>query len=195
MKTARHYDKLGFSGKTTLTNLHSNFSDLSDLSNVNYSNLVTYRKGYSNVADDSLVDNKMSSADGALTPSEIQAIYKSSGSKLDLQAWLKTDSAKGAIAYATHKKSGSTKSFGEWLQSDSGKQVLTTATLLAVMALGGNNASNNQTQPPYSPPSPLPEDSKTETTILGMSPVTFGLVSIVLLTGAIFGVKAILKNK
>lgn len=132
---------------------------------------------------------------GKLSSKVIKKLYKESGSKLPLTEWVKTDAAKGAMAAYAHKESGSKQTFGDWLQTDTAKSILASATLLTALAVANAGAADStigagRTE---SPNTPIDENKNTETTILGMSPVTFSIVSIVVIGGAIFGIKKLSK--
>lgn len=145
--------------KTTRTYRTSSFAnDLSDLSNISHSAFVEsqitpsvnfsgtkslhdYKNFKGNLSGTEL-DNTMSNADGSLTPAEIQAIWKDSGTTLSFQEWVKTSDSREALAYAIQKKSnpaslssrelkklwkesGSKLSIDAWAKTDAGKGAIT----------------------------------------------------------------------
>lgn len=101
-----------------------------------------------------------------------------------------------------YKKSGSKTPFKDWISSDSSKQFLASlanfgSTLLLANAYNNQNqAVNNQNTTSSNQNETKGSDDKeaSETTILGMHPVTFSLVGIGVLVGAYFGIKAVIKH-
>lgn len=98
-----------------------------------------------------------------------------------------------------YKESGSKTTFNDWMNSEGGKGILNQITLLANALVNSGNSGNQQQNglPIGNVPTNKPEDDKpkTETKILGMSPVTFGLVAFgVIAVGSIVTIMMI-KNK
>lgn len=104
-----------------------------------------------------------------------------------------------AEAKKLYASSGSDKPFKEWLKSDNARKFLTDladigATLILASGKGGSTGfGTGSTGTGYVPPSD-DKDDKGGATILGMHPVTFTVVSVVVLVGGFFGVRYLVKR-
>jgi len=98
-----------------------------------------------------------------------------------------TDVVSAQTMVEAHKESGSTKPFKEWMQSDGGRNFLNSLTGIASILInqpksstttsGGSTSTGTSTGKVDSTPSSSQSDER-ETKILGMNPITFGLVSV-----------------
>jgi len=93
------------------------------------------------------------------------------------------DIVEAADMSKAYKESGSKKPLRDWINSDSGKSIISTAAQLASLFLKGqaqasapttNNQDNKDNQDNQDNNN---NNTPSETTILGMSPVTFGIVA------------------
>jgi hypothetical protein len=127
-----------------------------------------------------------SGVDGATSTTEkLKALYDKSGSTKTFSDWLND-------LKSSQNKKGTPVI--DWLQSDSAKQALATAQNLVNKYNDAKHGSDT---------TPTVEDTKGagasngfgETTILGMTPITFGVVASLVLVGGFLGFRYIVNNK
>ena len=131
------------------------------------------------------------------TPS-VDELYKDA-STLKL-ADPKVDIVEAEVMEKAYKESGSKKPLRDWINSDSGKSILTAAAQLATIFLNQNNTKpntggNTNTGGTGGNTSVSTDDEKKETTILGMTPVTFGIVAVGLLVLTSIVAVKVIKSK
>jgi hypothetical protein len=112
----------------------------------------------------------------------------------------KVDIVEAKVMEKAYKESGSKKPLRDWINSDSGKSILSSAAQLATIFLnqnktntggntntgGGGTGGNTDTGS---------TDDEKETTILGMTPVTFGIVAVGLIVLTSIVAVKVIKSK
>jgi hypothetical protein len=94
-----------------------------------------------------------------------------------------------------YKESGSGKSFNDWINSEGGKGIMNSITMLTSMLINKPLPSDSTNYGGGYQPDGGGTPPKKETTILGMSPITFGIVALGLVAiGSIVVIK-IIKSK
>ena len=109
----------------------------------------------------------------------------------------KVDIVEAKVIEKAYKESGSKKPLRDWINSDSGKSILTSAAQLATIFLNQNNkptGGNTNTGGTGGTGESI-DDEKKETTILGMTPVTFGIVAVGLLVLTSIVAVKVIKSK
>jgi len=97
-----------------------------------------------------------------------------------------------------YKESGSKKSFSEWMQSEEGQKVSSSVATIATILLGGSTTPQTSTQEGIDDRGDAGDDDSSETTekkILGMHPVTFGIVTVLVLGAGIVTVVLLTRKK
>jgi hypothetical protein len=101
------------------------------------------------------------------------------------------------IAQKAYKSSGSKRPFRDWLRSEDGKGIVNELTKFVNVLVpktvtdgGGSTGSTDGSNTV-----PKEEDEKEETKILGMSPITFGIVSLLTIAVTSFVAYKIIKSK
>ena len=102
---------------------------------------------------------------------EMFAEYEKSGSKKKFKDWLESDSSK-----ALYEKSDKKKPFKDWLNQDSTKNLLAGIANIGSAFIQGKNITNQTTDNSVSTSSDGGAKKNEEKKILGMTPVTFGVV-------------------
>lgn len=213
--TAKYFpDKSVYSNLTNESLLNADakyFPDKSKYSNLTNESLLNAtakyfpdKSIYSNLTNESLLD-----ADGDTEYSNgVGNWFKGlfSGNKKDKKALNKVADPNVSVVDAktmqqAYQESGSGKSFKDWVNSEGGKGVMNSITMLTSMLInkpatygsgygtdvGGGTGGDAGTG--------SGDGEKSETTILGMSPVTFGIVAVGLIAiGSIVVIK-IIKSK
>jgi hypothetical protein len=104
------------------------------------------------------------------------------------------------IAQKAYKSSGSKRPFRDWLRSEDGKGIVNELTKFVNVLVnpqtvtGGSTGSTSGGSTNGSNTVPKEEDKK-ETKILGMSPITFGIVSLLTIAVTSFVAYKIIKSK
>ena len=104
------------------------------------------------------------------------------------------------IAQKAYKSSGSKRPFRDWLRSEDGKGIVNELTKFVNVLVNPNASTSGGatgTKPSETPKDGTPknEDEKKETKILGMSPITFGIVSLLTIAVTSFVAYKIIKSK
>lgn len=111
----------------------------------------------------------------------------------------KTDAKLTDLAKKEYEKSGSKKPFRDWLNSERGRNAINTAAQIANLFVSGQAYQQQQQQQDTKTTTSQQEDTKNkpaETTILGMSPITFGIVALGLVAvGSVVVIKLIKSKK
>ena len=100
-----------------------------------------------------------------------------------------------------YKSSGSKRPFRDWLYSEEGKGIVNELTKFVNVLVNPNASTSGGatgTKPSETPKDdgkPKNEDEKKETKILGMSPITFGIVSLLTIAVTSFVAYKIIKSK
>jgi hypothetical protein len=99
-----------------------------------------------------------------------------------------------------YKSSGSKRPFRDWLYSEDGKGIVNELTKFVNVLVNPNASTSGGatgTKPSETPKDGTPknEDEKKETKILGMSPITFGIVSLLTIAVTSFVAYKIIKSK
>jgi hypothetical protein len=99
-----------------------------------------------------------------------------------------------------YKSSGSKRPFRDWLYSEEGKGIVNELTKFVNVLVNPNASTSGGatgTKPSETPKDGTPknEDEKKETKILGMSPITFGIVSLLTIAVTSFVAYKIIKSK
>lgn len=111
------------------------------------------------------------------------------GKKITIESISNKDLSKEDVE-KLHKSSGSKLSLGDWIKSDDAKSLLNNVSNVALSYLNKGNGGSA----PVETKDDYEEPQKSEKTILGMHPLTFGIVSGVTVIVAIVGV-IIYKNR
>jgi hypothetical protein len=189
------------SGLTENTSLLSADGDYSNMINENLLNGLTENTSLLSADGE---DEEVSNAFGdwfkrnfRRTPS-VEELYKDA-STLKV-ADPKVDIVEAKVMEKAYKESGSKKPLRDWINSDSGKSILSSAAQLATIFLnqnktntGGNTNTGGGGTGGNTGVSK--DDEIKETTILGMSPLTFGIVSVGLIVLTSIVAVKVIKSK
>ena len=102
-----------------------------------------------------------------------------------------------------YKSSGSKRPFRDWLYSEEGKGIVNELTKFVNVLVnpsgstsgGATGVGTKPSETPKDDGKPKNEDEKKETKILGMSPITFGIVSLLTIAVTSFVAYKIIKSK
>jgi hypothetical protein len=114
----------------------------------------------------------------------------------------KVDIVEAKVMEKAYKESGSKKPLRDWINSDSGKSILSAAAQLATIFLnqnktntGGNTNTGGGGTGGNTDTGSTDDEKEKETTILGMTPVTFGIVAVGLIVLTSIVAVKVIKSK
>jgi hypothetical protein len=114
----------------------------------------------------------------------------------------KVDIVEAKVMEKAYKESGSKKPLRDWINSDSGKSILSSAAQLATIFLnqnktntGGNTNTGGGGTGGNTDTGSTDDEKEKETTILGMTPVTFGIVAVGLIVLTSIVAVKVIKSK